>query len=310
MTTRSSPFLLDVWPPQPVSVPPLRVASLQDSPSGLLVFGRPYSYPVELPLELYLREIFDLDLDDERAIRGFSQSFGMIAAPGLSEITPASEDPGGTRTLLGPQCFERLRDEWAERSLPASLTRGEFDNRSFLLVEEFVVHVRLHRDMVRIWRAHKGEITFDEVVDSWESGDYPVGGLVRGQPVDHQDFQLSGFLARHLHWALRPFHVSVALRRIEGQDDDDRSPRWLFSPFAGMCLQLANHIAEKATYHVCENENCGRLFVRQRGRAGAGQHRTEGVKYCSTACTRAQAMRELRRRRSKTGHEPDGKATG
>jgi hypothetical protein len=38
---------------------------------------------------------------------------------------------------------------------------------------------------------------------------------------------------------------------------------------------------------------CGKTFVRQRGRAEFGQHRTSGILYCA----RAQPQRQLRRRR-------------
>jgi hypothetical protein len=62
-------------------------------------------------------------------------------------------------------------------------------------------------------------------------------------------------------------------------------------------LQMYNHMVERATLRRCANEPCSKSFVRQRGRAKYGQHKTQGVQYCSRECARAQAQRELRRRR-------------
>jgi hypothetical protein len=45
----------------------------------------------------------------------------------------------------------------------------------------------------------------------------------------------------------------------------------------------------------CANETCGRRFLRQRGTAKKGQHRTSGVTYCSYRCANTQVQRNRRR---------------
>jgi hypothetical protein len=68
--------------------------------------------------------------------------------------------------------------------------------------------------------------------------------------------------------------------------------------YAYCCLELFNHIVEDAPYKRCRNESCDRLFVRQEGRAGYGQHRVRGVKYCSVKCMNAQSQRRFRRKKA------------
>lgn len=68
--------------------------------------------------------------------------------------------------------------------------------------------------------------------------------------------------------------------------------------YSGLCLQLANHLAEEAVIRRCGY--CDRPFVRQLGGAALGQYRTEGVMYCTVRCAKNQAQREYRRRQKET----------
>src|SRR3954449_7852564 len=54
-------------------------------------------------------------------------------------------------------------------------------------------------------------------------------------------------------------------------------------------LQLVNDLAEGTPMRVCANETCQRSFLRQLGRSLYGQNRTEGIRYCSAECAKAQA---------------------
>ena len=94
MTEDSLRFRFALWPGTVVEVPPLTVPTLSHFADGLLAFSEPYTWPVALPMELYLRELGDLDLDDEEQIGDFSARYGPIARPGLAEIIPVSAGAG------------------------------------------------------------------------------------------------------------------------------------------------------------------------------------------------------------------------
>jgi hypothetical protein len=66
------------------------------------------------------------------------------------------------------------------------------------------------------------------------------------------------------------------------------------------CIELYNHIAENASYRRCANRACSKLFVRQKGRAKRGQHRTRGVSYCWNGCMNAASQRRHRERARST----------
>jgi hypothetical protein len=109
--------------------------------------------------------------------------------------------------------------------------------------------------------------------------------------------QAAGLLIDVLDRELAPFHPTL-LHPEQGVE-----PAFIGYPlFSICCLELYNHICETIAYRQCANDNCLRLFVRQAGRAQKGRHRTQGVRFCSYECARAQAQRDYRTRK----REQDG----
>lgn len=91
--------------------------------------------------------------------------------------------------------------------------------------------------------------------------------------------------------------LNRGLRLAHARAVNEEAPEELATIYGACCLQIYNHIAEDARFKRCANETCRQVFVRQRGRTQMGQHRTEGVRFCSRECARSQAQRELRRRK-------------
>jgi hypothetical protein len=63
-----------------------------------------------------------------------------------------------------------------------------------------------------------------------------------------------------------------------------------------LVIQLFNDIAAETSYKTCANESCRGLFVHQIDRKAKRHSRSNGTRYCSPRCARAQAQRDYRRR--------------
>lgn len=64
-------------------------------------------------------------------------------------------------------------------------------------------------------------------------------------------------------------------------------------------LQLHNlmvEVAEGVPLRRCQNERCGRAFLRQYDMTARTKHRVKGLRFCSLRCARNQAKREFHRR--------------
>lgn len=114
------------------------------------------------------------------------------------------------------------------------------------------------------------------------------------------------FLVSSLELGLEDFHPRLVPAEIDKLRGRERSRllaehvvEWSTDLYSIRCLELFNHIAERAIYKTCMNETCGRWFVRQQGRSVHDQRRRSGVKFCSYTCARQQTQCNHRRRRSR-----------
>jgi len=322
-----------VWPDQTIEVPPVLVCSAElrkgeifydhrgEHPSRFAGEDMNHVHNVDLPSELYLRELMALDLKSDDAILAFVQEFGALGYAGrLGEdrtTTPFAFLPNWLS--LDPKSYLRSTKYNPDRLQPKKHVRGY----AVQTLESARIHASALRDAVRLWQVQSGQMTLDVLGQEWELPAVPFWDTYYLQEV-REAMKHGWEVLAFRKWAASKGHVNllppqdantalVVLSEILAPGLKWFTPElYILSPgadspttqitslYPALCLQLFNHIAEEAIYLRCHNEKCGRLFVRQRGRARQGKYHTSGVMYCSDYCARAQGQREIRRRKAKS----------
>lgn len=284
--------------------------------AGLPADSRPLGKDFDFG-EIYLT-LRALDLDDEQQILDWVNRYGPMGLcwrqhPVSAEQVYRSPDDAFLTTYdLGPDSptLDEMVRLGAARDRAVAETGETYPEAVVETLEEFRFTARLLRDLTRSWQLLQQAAeppAEDEFWDDW----------VEGQPrltfeSEWLSRALNGSLGSDFDWDTSRAHAASAiesflepfltpfyprLRMVEPGYPMDLRPIQANIPLHNVLgLELYNHIAEAQPYKTCENETCGRLFVRQSGRAEHGQNRLRGVRYCSADCARAQARRAYRRR--------------
>lgn len=271
---------------------------------------------IEIPEEFYLRELNDLDINDDEAIKEFFGDFGVMLFGDFSHahetrpyLRPPFKSPGRASRyiwetpLLGDYAALRL---WEAGVVEDFLARFDeiYQGDPFPceLVDEQKVAIAWIRDLARLWIQFR-EDGLEEPPDRWESGPF---GIKKPRTKEACIEALtSGITA-----ALQPMtrYLFMTFGEAFTPDEMEAPPRaepWK-QPFAYpqppvyslIVYQLYEHMTENAEYRTCQNETCRRLFVRQVNGAGEKvRSRTEGLLYCSKRCAQVQAQRDYRKRK-------------
>ena len=216
-------FRYSLWPGQPLPVPPVLVwdAELRDGNVYYYTSGPDFRV-VDLPPELYLREVRDLDLASDEQVVAFVRTYGMVG----DAVGETGNRPSRLRLAAGHAGFMDY-PEVRLSYLPGLLTK--VIDISELITRKRVVgghvqtlgmirlHLRAIRDAIRLYQFLTGQLPYEDVVDFWQLP--RVGGHL---PPDDTDDVLR-WLAMLVNDGLTPFHARIDLHPTDG----DFSYFWL-----------------------------------------------------------------------------------
>lgn len=256
---------------------PVREVALHEGASGewLHVVDLAPRGHSEMPPDFYLREAMEVDPADIADVMGFVSRWGVPVDPQNRDIRQSSDLERWAResfTLADENTLEEGRAIAAVELglIPAERLSLRLVERPELYHERKVAIARAINLAEVTTRLHR-MIAFCQVVI----------GSAQSTVDEFSD----------LNAALATFAPAVVPRRYAKALIPEPTV------YTVCALQIANDVLDGANFHTCQNETCGRTFTKQRGRAQYNAHRTLGVMYCTKECAKAQAQRELRRRR-------------
>ncbi len=263
--------------------------------------------------ETYLR-LIAVDLDSDEEILQFVNSFDAIEIyvpdSGSRSIDVNVRAPYPALSAYPGFDFYEDYDESRRLEAMANAARaaapggwhGERWARPLPTIHEFRWAARCMRDLVTAYRCLSHQLPTTGF--TWENPMLAADG--KHQRDGEESFwtvdgaALQEFVAETLQIGLSGYTPRLVFRE-DLFPTQARDWREHFGAGADLwaicCLELFNHVVEAALHKACANESCGRLFVRQAGRAQHGQRRRFGVRYCSASCAKAQAQRDYQRRK-------------
>ncbi|MCP4306410.1 MAG: CGNR zinc finger domain-containing protein [bacterium] len=274
------------WPPG-ISLPVPFVTSWaveKEADGWLVLAGRTGQH--EPPADLYLQEVADLATAKGSAVQDFVTTWGPLLIP-PNDLVQLPQDLAGQLAPYRSQANQQVAERQA---------RGEAIGPLELFHEdEVVMGAQVVRALTRQVEAAHSEYEDDGmIIDAW------------AQPLLPRPARASeawDWFKACINCALKPFHSRVDIDPAAGETGGDYV---IDSAYLVACVQVFNHLQSGLPYRTCANENCGRLFFTQRGRAKYGQNRTSGgVRYCSVNCGKAQWAREDRAKKAATSKKED-----
>lgn len=280
---------ISTWPTRPLEEPHVLLNSPQSKlvDGGVILLaglGRVTKYDADhdhdlwLPPEFYFWELRDLDTTDAEAVLEFVRTWGALV---IGDMGLQSGEYGSVIQEAQARFARIVQNAGADPSRACA-------------VEEVAFVVAVLRDAVRglLWRA--GKLSTAELEESWESPmrmpiEVPKAVLERiGTSSSALRFPAARFATYVVSAGLGPFHPRVVL----GKRPATPSTVPLYN---AICLQILNDLMLDPDYQTCRR--CRRPFIRQRGRASYGQHRTRGKRtYCSVRCANAATAQDKRDR--------------